>query len=159
MLAAAVLAVPIFRATGLGATVAVSENLEASVELARDVLLHEGVAADEGERHAQFCRVAGEQLDLGGRGRDAADDVVGLVGDVQIAGAVVEGDAAGQVEDYPYSNTLQGSDIVWSEQTINQLFDLGPDHFIPGSKMPMQRITAQEDRADLIAFLKTATGQ
>jgi hypothetical protein len=56
MLAAAVLAVPIFRATGLGATVAVSENLEASVELARAVLLHEGVAADEGEALLQAFR-------------------------------------------------------------------------------------------------------
>ena len=37
------------------------------------------------------------------------------------------------------------------------LFDLGPDHFIPGSKMPMQRITARSDRDDLIAFLKEAT--
>ena len=33
----------------LGATVAVSENLEASVELARAALLHEGVAEDRGE--------------------------------------------------------------------------------------------------------------
>jgi len=33
----------------LGATVAVSENLEASVELSRAALLHEGVAEDQGE--------------------------------------------------------------------------------------------------------------
>ena len=33
----------------LGATVAVSENLEASVELARAALIHEGVARDRGE--------------------------------------------------------------------------------------------------------------
>ena len=48
--------------------------------------------------------------------------------------------------------------MVWSEHTVDQLFDIGPDHFIPGSKMPMQRITAQTDRDDLIAFLKDATG-
>jgi cytochrome c len=40
---------------------------------------------------------------------------------------------------------------------VDALFDIGPDHFIPGSKMPMQRITARSDRDDLIAFLKEAT--
>ena len=67
------------------------------------------------------------------------------------------GRRAGSIEDYPYSETLEGSAIVWSETTINLLFDLGPDHYIPGSKMPMQRITGPGDRADLIAFLKDAT--
>ena len=37
------------RLRNLGATVAVSENLEASVELARAVLLHEGISASRGE--------------------------------------------------------------------------------------------------------------
>ncbi len=68
------------------------------------------------------------------------------------------GRPAGAIEGYPYSPILQNSELVWSEQTVDQLFDIGPDHFIPGSKMPMQRITAQNDRDDLIAFLKTATG-
>jgi len=67
------------------------------------------------------------------------------------------GRPAGQVEDYPYSDTLLGSDIVWSAETISALFDEGPDHYIPGTKMPMQRITKQQDRDDLVAFLKTAT--
>ena len=65
--------------------------------------------------------------------------------------------SAGTVTDYKYSQTLQGSDIVWGKDTIDDLFDLGPDHFIPGSKMPMQRITAAQDRADLIDFLQQAT--
>ena len=69
----------------------------------------------------------------------------------------VFGRPAGSVTDYPYSARLQNSDIVWSADTIDLLFDQGPDHYIPGSKMPMQRITRAEDRADLIAFLKRAT--
>ncbi len=64
---------------------------------------------------------------------------------------------AGTVENYKYSETLQNSDIIWSEATIDSLFDQGPDHYIPGSKMPMQRITGSDDRADLIAYLKSAT--
>ncbi|GAB4542766.1 MAG: c-type cytochrome [Roseibium sp.] len=69
----------------------------------------------------------------------------------------VFGRRAGTLPGYPYSETLTGSDIVWSAETINQLFLDGPDHFIPGSKMPMQRIVAPEDRDDLIDYLRTAT--
>ncbi|XDB00214.1 c-type cytochrome [Sulfitobacter sp. LCG007] len=67
------------------------------------------------------------------------------------------GRPAGRVEGYAYSETLENARIVWNEETVDRLFDLGPDHYIPGSKMPMQRITAPEDRADLIAFLRQAT--
>lgn len=69
------------------------------------------------------------------------------------------GRPAGSLDDYPYSQTLLTSDIVWSEATIDLLFDQGPDHYIPGSKMPMQRITAPGDRDDLVAFLKRATSE
>ncbi len=68
------------------------------------------------------------------------------------------GRRAGTVPGYPYSEILDGSDIVWDDDTIDALFDLGPDHYIPGSKMPMQRITAGQDRQDLITFLREATG-
>ncbi len=67
------------------------------------------------------------------------------------------GRKAGILPEYFYSDTLQDSDIIWDDETINALFDLGPDHYIPGSKMPMQRIAAEQDRIDLIAFLRRAT--
>ena len=67
------------------------------------------------------------------------------------------GRQAGTVPDYVYSEILDGSTIVWNDTTIDSLFDLGPDHYITGSKMPMQRITNASDRADLIAFLRRAT--
>ncbi|NOD29841.1 c-type cytochrome [Ruegeria atlantica] len=70
----------------------------------------------------------------------------------------VFGRRAGTLPGYLYSDTLQGSDIIWNDETINALFDEGPDHYIPGSKMPMQRITQAQDRQDLIAFLRHATG-
>ncbi|WP_418592396.1 c-type cytochrome [Ponticoccus sp. (in: a-proteobacteria)] len=69
----------------------------------------------------------------------------------------VFGRAAGTVPGYIYSPTLDGSDIVWTDQTIDALFDEGPDHYIPGSKMPMQVISGAQDRADLIAFLRSAS--
>ena len=67
------------------------------------------------------------------------------------------GRPAGTVEDYTYSGALDGSDLVWTEETINALFDIGPEHYIPGTKMPMQRITGAQDRADLIAYLRRET--
>ncbi|MCY4429552.1 MAG: c-type cytochrome, partial [Rhodospirillales bacterium] len=67
------------------------------------------------------------------------------------------GRPAGRLVNYSYSPTLRNSDIIWDVGTIDALFDLGPDDFIPGSKMPMQRITKAADREDLIAFLRRAT--
>ncbi|SFB71952.1 c-type cytochrome [Tropicimonas isoalkanivorans] len=67
------------------------------------------------------------------------------------------GRAAGTVPDYSYSDTLTGSDIVWTAETVDRLFDQGPDHYIPGSKMPMQVIAGAGDREDLIKYLETAT--
>jgi len=67
------------------------------------------------------------------------------------------GRRAGTLPGYAYSRTLDSADIVWSDETIDALFDEGPDHYIPGSKMPMQVIAETSDRADLIAFLKHAT--
>src|SRR6056297_1545235 len=69
----------------------------------------------------------------------------------------VFGRKAGTLESYPYSDTLTGSDIVWTDDTIDALFDIGPDHYIPGSKMPMQQINATRDRQDLIAYLRRVT--
>lgn len=68
----------------------------------------------------------------------------------------VFGRPAGTVADYPYSETLTGSDIIWNEDSIDALFDVGPDDYIPGSKMPQQRITRAEDRQDLVRFLRGA---
>lgn len=67
------------------------------------------------------------------------------------------GRRAGSLPGYRYSRTLDGSQIVWSDETIDDLFELGPDHYIPGSKMPMQVIAGAQDRADLIEFLRNAT--
>ncbi|NCW73763.1 MAG: hypothetical protein EBW06_04115 [Gammaproteobacteria bacterium] len=69
----------------------------------------------------------------------------------------VFGRKVGAVEDYPYSKELTEMDLVWSEETIDLLFRDGPDVVTPGSKMPVQRIKGEQDRADLISYLKRAT--
>mgnify|MGYP000441882953 CR=1 FL=1 len=69
----------------------------------------------------------------------------------------VFGRRAGALDGYNYSDALRHSDLVWTEETIDRLFALGPDAFTPGSKMPLQRMPSAEDREDLIAYLKTIT--
>lgn len=67
------------------------------------------------------------------------------------------GRRAGSFPGYLYSDTVASADIVWNADTIDALFDLGPEHYIPGTKMPAQRIASPADRADLIAFLREYT--
>jgi cytochrome c len=67
------------------------------------------------------------------------------------------GRKAGSLPGYPYSDALKKADIVWSEETIELLFGLGPNHYTPGTKMPLQRIADPKTREALIAFLKVAT--
>jgi cytochrome c len=67
------------------------------------------------------------------------------------------GRTAGSRSDYPYSAALKESDLVWTEQTVARLFELGPEVMVPGSKMPLQRLPNARDRADLIAYLKQIT--
>lgn len=68
------------------------------------------------------------------------------------------GRRAGTLAGYSYSDALEGSPVIWDAGTIDQLFELGPDHFTPGSKMPMQKIAKLADRQDLIAYLRENTG-
>ncbi|MCH9808314.1 MAG: c-type cytochrome [Alphaproteobacteria bacterium] len=56
---------------------------------------------------------------------------------------------------YPYSESLRKLDIVWSAETVSKLFELGPENFTPGSKMPLQKMTDKAQRDALVAFLKT----
>ena len=69
----------------------------------------------------------------------------------------VFGRKAGKLDGYKFSKAMAGSDLVWSDDTIDKLFDLGPDVFVPGSKMPMQKMTSEQDRRDLIEFLRMNT--
>lgn len=58
---------------------------------------------------------------------------------------------------YSYSEALKDLDIVWTAQTISELFEHGPHAYTPGSRMPDQRVPSEEDRRALIQFLENAT--
>ena len=111
-----------------------------------DGLTH-AAAWDDGSRGAQLfrkcsaCHTVGED-----GGNRAGPTLYGLFGR-----------RFGEVAGYRYSEALKDSDLVWDETTIDALFAEGPADYVPGSKMPLQRMPNAADRAELIAFLKRIT--
>jgi cytochrome c len=61
------------------------------------------------------------------------------------------------LQGYNFSPALKKLDIVWTKDTVAQLFEVGPMKYTPGTKMPEQRITSPEDRKALVDFLEKAT--
>jgi cytochrome c len=58
---------------------------------------------------------------------------------------------------YNFSDALKRLDIVWTPETVSKLFEIGPQAYTPGTKMPEQRIGSEQDRAALVQFLERAT--
>ena len=63
----------------------------------------------------------------------------------------------GSVPGYNYSDALKKAKIIWDHETIAQLFKLGPDKYLPGTKMPIQRINNDQQLHDLVTYLKELT--
>lgn len=58
---------------------------------------------------------------------------------------------------YNFSEALKKLDIVWTPETVQKLFEVGPATYTPGTKMPQQTIGSPEDRNALVEFLAKAT--
>ena len=67
------------------------------------------------------------------------------------------GRQAGSLPGYVYSDSLLDSDIVWDEASIDALFTKGPEVLLPGTKMPLQKVSDAEKRKALIDYLKRAS--
>ncbi|WP_417450212.1 c-type cytochrome [Kordiimonas sp.] len=63
---------------------------------------------------------------------------------------------AGSKEDYKYSKALAEADFVWTEEKLNQWL-AAPKTFLPGNKMAFAGLRKEDDRKDLMAYLRTAT--
>lgn len=57
---------------------------------------------------------------------------------------------------YDFSNALKALEIVWTPETVSRLFEIGPNAYTPGTKMPEQKIPRVEDRRALTEFLDLA---
>ena len=58
---------------------------------------------------------------------------------------------------YNFSPSLKQLDIVWTPETVAKLFEIGPAHYTPGTKMPEQTIGSAADRKALVDFLGKVT--
>ena len=67
------------------------------------------------------------------------------------------GRKAGTSENYTrYSKALQEADFVWTEQLLDEWLQK-PNTFLPGNKMQFAGLRKEQDRRDLMAYLREAT--
>ena len=66
------------------------------------------------------------------------------------------GRKAGSFEGFKYSKAMKASDITWDEETIDKYLTK-PKDFIPKNKMAFAGLKKEQQRADVIAYLKEAT--
>jgi cytochrome c len=64
----------------------------------------------------------------------------------------LDGRKAGSVADYPYSEAMKNSGIVWNEATFKQYIH-DPQAMVKGTKMPFAGIKDDKKVADLWAYL------
>ncbi|WP_248878492.1 c-type cytochrome [Bradyrhizobium japonicum] len=82
--------------------------------------------------------------------------------DTQRAGptlAGIYGRKIASLPSYRFSDALKTMEIVWTPDTVAKLFEIGPNAYTPGTKMPEQRIGSAEDRRALTDFLGRATAK
>ena len=68
----------------------------------------------------------------------------------------VFGRTAGTEEGFKYSDAMKESGIVWSEETLD-VYLTKPKDMVPGTRMAFPGLKDEQDRADIIAYLKEAT--
>jgi cytochrome c len=67
--------------------------------------------------------------------------------------AGIVGKPAGAAEGYKYSKAMAESGLVWDEATLDGYLEK-PRSFLKGTKMSFAGLKKEEDRADVIEFLK-----
>jgi len=71
--------------------------------------------------------------------------------------AGIVGRKSGTVPKYMYSAANKASGFVWTEAKLSQYLE-APRKFMPGTKMSFAGLKKPQDRADVIAWLKTQKG-
>lgn len=69
----------------------------------------------------------------------------------------VIGRTAGTVEGFNYSDGMKAAGaagVVWSDDTLDKYLTM-PKQFVPGNKMPFPGLPKAEDRANVIAYIKS----
>lgn len=66
----------------------------------------------------------------------------------------VVGRKAGTEPGFSYSAAVKSSGVTWSEANLDKWLT-SPGRFIPGNRMPFAGLPSADQRADVIAYLKT----
>ncbi len=66
------------------------------------------------------------------------------------------GRTAGTVEGFKFSTAMKDSGIVWDEETLNSFLEK-PKQVVPKTRMAFPGLKKEQERADVIAYLKEAT--
>ena len=69
----------------------------------------------------------------------------------------VVGRKAGTAEGFNYSDAMKNSGLTWDEANLNQYLK-NPKAKVPGNKMAFPGLPKQEDRDNVIAYLKKNSG-
>merc|ERR1712232_726024 len=68
------------------------------------------------------------------------------------------GRQSGQADGYSYSAANKKSGVVWEEDTLFAYLE-NPKKYMKGTKMVFAGLKKPQDRKDLIAYLKSSTGE
>lgn len=68
--------------------------------------------------------------------------------------AGIVGRKAGSIEGFSYSAANKNSQKIWDEETLSAYLE-APQKAMPGTKMAFAGLKKPQDRADVIAYLKT----
>jgi cytochrome c len=68
--------------------------------------------------------------------------------------AGVFGTKAGEVKGFRYSKANKESGVTWDEETLDKYLE-NPRKFMPGNRMAFPGLPSAQERADVIAYLKT----
>lgn len=69
----------------------------------------------------------------------------------------VVGRKAGTAEGFNYSDAMKNSGLTWDEATLSQYLE-NPKAKVPGNKMAFPGLPKEEDRQNVIAYLKQHSG-
>jgi len=61
--------------------------------------------------------------------------------------------AAGGRSNFPYSNSMKKSGILWSDKHLF-VYLKAPAKYVPGTRMAFAGLNDAQERADLIAYLR-----
>jgi len=130
---------------GFGRSIEMNKNwllamgLAAAAAFASGTALADGDAAEGEKVYAKKCNLCHSTK---GVEKGLGPPLAGIVGTK--AGA----------QDYPKYKALKGSDIVWNEENLDK-FLADPSGFLGKKSSMAGKIKKEEQRADLIAYMKT----